>query len=88
VKHRRELLAEAVALISGLGGPRLPALGERLHQYGEGQGAVGAGWAGPGLEGEACIRLGVGQVADAQMRKGAVAGQGEYVWERAESARV
>ena len=86
--RRRELLGEAVALIGRLGGLELPALGERLEQHGEGDGGVDAGRAGAGLERDACVRLGVGEVADAEMNKGAVAGEPEHVRERAEPAGI
>ena len=71
-----------------LGGVELCSLGERLDQHGEGDGGVDARWAGAGLERDACVRLGIGEVADAQMNQGAVAREPEHVRERAEPAGV
>ena len=44
--------------------------------------------AGAGLERDACVRLGVGEVADSEMKKGAVAREPEHVRERAEPSGV
>ena len=86
--HRRELPGKTVALIGRLGGLGLPALGQRLQQYGQGAGGVEAGQARTGLQRGARVRLSVGEVAGAEVNKGAVARQPEHVGKRAEPAGV
>jgi hypothetical protein len=88
LEHRRELLDERVPPICCLGDVELPALGEGLEQHREHESGMDAGQPGAGLKCDACVRFGVGEVANSEMDKGAVAGKAEHVRERAESAGV
>jgi hypothetical protein len=69
VQHRREPFGEPVAFAGRLRRLEFPAFHERLGQYGEGGGGVNARQA-RGLERDTCVRLGVGEVANAEVHKG------------------
>ena len=82
------MLGETVALVGRFRRLEFRTLGEGFEQGGEGDGGVQAGQAGSGLERHACVGLGVGEVAGAQVMQGAVAREPEHVRQGTKPAGV